>query len=390
MSNLNKSVGLGHKDNFEALYDAISTGKMGLGLQTNDTLMNRAVVLDSINAAYDEAVKSGKEYLADVENALPDTPDSVSVPLGALNYIDPEIVEIIKAPMASDLIGYSTVRGVWGTKTIQIQTKEPRGKTVPYVGKPIGSTSGVNYTADIIRGVYYHQDSWSLNDLDISEAALARRPILPDSQAASIFTIKKTNDEIFFKGVDLTSNGGAKVEGLLNATGLSAYKNVTGGTWAAAVAAGTPEVILEQIAVAFADINTASNGHAANELYGDTGLGPNVGKLKLIVDPTNQGLLMQPINEYGLTVMDRLKKVYNNRIEVISSVFMAGANNGASAFYLIYESPFGARTVLKPYVEEVRLYPIVNLHATQEQLIASAVSGAIVQRPYFVARYTGI
>lgn len=387
MPEINKQVGLGHRDNFDALYDAVASGHLGIGLGEGDGL-NRGRVLDSLNQAYEKIKDTDQEFLVDVANELPDTADSVQLPLGALNYVSPEIIEIIKAPMASDYIADTVARGVWGARTIQFQTKEPRGKTIPYVGKPIGSTAGVNYTADVMRGVYYHQDSWTLNDLDIAEAGLAKRPIVPDSQEASIFTIKKTNDEIFFKGVALSTNGSAPVYGLLNDTSLSSYTGVTGGTWANAISSGTPDVILNQIGTAVAKLNENSQGRVMNEMKGPTGKGGVGGKLKLIVPPLQQGLLNTQINQYGLTLKGRLEQLYN--IDVIASAFLDGANSGADVFYLIYEPAYGAKTLIKPVVEEVRLYPVVNLHATQEQLIASAVSGCIVQRPYYVVRYTGI
>ena len=319
-----------------------------------------------------------------VQNVAPNiTTPNINAPLGALAYIKPRAVEILTAPRTSDKLAVLEKNGVWGDKTVQIKVKEFQGTTSADDGSAHdGLNTSVNYDV-VTRGVYYFRTSWNTNDLEEATVGAMQENARADLANASMEALAIDRNKFFFYGV--AEKGLAMpVEGLLNATGLSAYQTVKSGSSASNPtywANKTPEEIYNDIIDAESQLNVQSKGLASEEIE-------NGGKLILAV-ATGSYSALDRANQYGLTARTKLKEKYGDKLEIVSVPQFNSADSSSDVFYLVVR-PAGKDTILHSYVELARAYP-VEVHSSEVyQKISGATSGCIVQYPVFVVRYNGI
>lgn len=314
-----------------------------------------------------------------VSNEAVTTPN-IQLPAGALMYIRPKAVEVLTAPEAADKIAAPQKNGNWGDEIVNIKVKEYLGHTSPDdVEDDDGLLSGVNYS-NVQRGVYYYRSGWRVNDREEATVGALQENARANKVEAAMRALRIDRNLFFLKGVSFKGLS-APIYGYLNDPSLSAYITVAAGAsgdteWSEK----TPEEISNDITDAWAQLNTQSNGLAAEML--------SKGKrLKLFLSPASEALFKR-VNGYGLSAYKAVNENYPG-IEVVAVPQMAGANSGANVFYLSIDTD-GNDTVLNSYVEMARAYPIFQKDGVLSQKISAATSGGVVQYPMFVVRYTGI
>lgn len=84
------------------------------------------------------------------------TAPNINAPLGALNYIRPQAIEILTAPRVSDELASPQKNGTWGDESVTIKLKEYKGATRPDDGLTSdGLQQKTNYKPEL-RGIYYY------------------------------------------------------------------------------------------------------------------------------------------------------------------------------------------------------------------------------------------
>lgn len=326
-----------------------------------------------------------KKNIIGVNNAVAApmiTTPNINAPLGALQYIRPQSVEILTAPRVSDKIATPQQNGRWGDELVNIKIKEYTGKTSP----DDGLTSDVlqvktNYE-NAIRGVYYYATGWLSTDRQEATVGAFQENYRADQAEGAMRTLAIDRNLFFFNGVAVKGNA-SPVYGLLNDPNLTAYHTVTAGAAGAYWAVKTPEEMYNDVVNAVQDSNVQSNGRVYEGMIGES-----KGRLKLCVATGSIGQLDRA-NEFGLTARRKLKETYGDMLEIIPVPQFNSADSDSDVFYLIYDDGSNA-TVLNSYVEMARAYPLFVQDSQVSQKISAATSGCIVQYPIFIVRYNGI
>ena len=320
-----------------------------------------------------------------VQNAVAPniTTPNINAPLGALAYIKPKAVDILTAPRTADKLSILEKNGVWGNKTVQVKIKELEGTTSPDDGSAHnGLNTSVNYDV-VSRGVYYYRASWDTNDLEEATVGAMNENARADMANGAMEALAIDRNKFFFYGV--AEKGLVQpVEGLLNATGLSAYQTVASGTSATNPTYWvnkTAEEIYNDIVEAVNQLNVQSKGLSEEERS-------RGGKLVLAVASDVIGQIDRK-NTYGKSARTMLKETYGDTLDLVAVPQFNKADSSSDVFYMIMK-PAGKDTIIHSYVEMARAYPI-EVHSSEVyQKISSATSGCIVQYPVFVVRYNGI
>ena len=320
-----------------------------------------------------------------VQNAVAPniTTPNINAPLGALAYIKPKAIDILTAPKTSDRLAILEKNGVWGNKVVQVKVKELEGTTSADDGSAHnGLNTSVNYDV-VSRGVYYYRGSWNSNDLEEATVGAMNENARADLANATMEALAIDRNKFFFYGVS-EKGLSLPVEGLLNATGLSAYQTVASGSSATNPTYWvnkTAEEIYNDIVDAVAQLNVQSKGLSEEERS-------NGGKLVLAV-ASNTVSMIDRKNSYGKSARTMLNETYGDSLEIVEVPQFNVADSSSDVFYLIMR-PAGKDTIIHSYVEMARAYPLEVRSSEVYQKISAATSGCIVQYPVFVVRYNGI
>lgn len=344
----------------------------------------------------------GDEYSSSrVFNAAPAvTTPNVNVPLGAMNYIFPQDIEIRTAIKTADKIATRQKIGEWGgSKMITIKVKEFNGQVTPDDGFANStSRSTVNYSY-ITRGVFPFAGYWGNTDMGRTTAAAFGEDLKSDDVASLMSSLAIAQNQIFFTGVkekNLKTVGvDNPVYGLLNEPNLDGYNTVANngidpsGNKSTYWEYKTVNQIYNDVLIAYKELINKSGGNIVSE-----GISSLKGKIKLAIS-LGTYYLLKTVQSTGTQWISAYELIKNNLglqdEDIIPVPQFNGAYNNEDVFYLIYEETgvYGP-TILNIYQELIRAYPIFQQHSEISQKIASQVSGCIVRYPMFVTRYTGI
>lgn len=320
-----------------------------------------------------------------VQNATPGplmTTPNINAPLGALQYIRPEAVEVLTAPRMSDRVAEAQQNGRWGDKLVTITVKEYTGATRPDDGLPSdGLQAKTNYGV-VTRGVYYYQADWLATDLEEATARGFNQSYREDQANSAMLALSIDRNAFFFNGV-ATATGAAPIYGLLNEPGLSAYTSVAAnGTGDSTYwSTKTPENIANDVVAAVNQLYVQSNGLVEDLLEN--------GKIIVAVATGSLGNLDRT-NMYGKSARAMLKETYGDKIEFLSIPQFNNADSDSDVFYVIFRMNDGRQTLLNSYVEMAHAYPIFQKDSAVSQKISAATSGAVVQYPWAIVRFNGI
>lgn len=318
-----------------------------------------------------------------VDNAAPyvSTPN-VNLPLGALNYIRPQAIEVLTAPRVADEISAAQKNGTWGNESVTIKLKEYTGSTSPDDGLTSdGLQQKTNYSFKM-RGVYYYTTGWTSNDRLEASVAAGAENYRADQAEGAMRTMAIDRNKFFFSGVSVKGSS-LPVYGLLNESRLGAYVTVASnaGNTSTYWSQKTPEEIYNDIVAGINSLYVKSNGIVQDELANGT--------IILAVASGSLGNLDRA-NSYGLTARQKLKETYGSKVKIVSVPQFNSADSSSDVFYIIFDMGGNIPTLINSYVEMAKAYPIFQKDSVVSQKISGATSGCIVQYPWAIVRYNGI
>lgn len=319
-----------------------------------------------LSVATDVTADSARLNFADVPTSV--TADDLTTPLGALQYLRPEFVEIMLAPMVSERIYKLEKMGSFGDENVVTQTKEFRETfgydTDEYNG---GVYANTNY-GKATYGVTPLRQDWKSTDREEARGAKSRRQIRSDKMAAAFDGLARHRNRVNWKGSTVTLSN-SPVYGVLNHPEMPAAFTLPTGSWDDD--ATTPELIFNDIIAMMANIAEKTQGHAsAVTANWDLQLSP---KYEAIIRKTNQ---------YGLSVLSKLKDAgYNVSIYSVPELSAASAGNET---IILTTSIDGRIPIVLGYTELIRVYPIFVQGSTVSQKIVSDICGATPQYPSLI------
>lgn len=300
------------------------------------------------------------------------TAANLGIPEMFATYLDPEVVEILTAPLAAEQLFPPTKAADWKDQQTIFPEEEAVGTTEPYSDFAKGATSDVNYNWPK-RDVYRFQTLIEVGDLEQEMSAAAKIDLLSRKQqaAARVISIDRNAFELF--GV-----AGMSIYGILNEPNLpsAVSPTVEGGVtaWESKSAIG----IYNDILALFSDIQDRCAGLVEFD-----------SPMVLAVPPALHAYLAKPTSLGVSPAMELIGKYFPNLKVVPVAQLKDGA--GVESIMLIPQALRDGKKVGRCGIaDNLRTSRVVLEHTSMSQKWSSSTCGALLYRPMAVALMTGL
>lgn len=291
------------------------------------------------------------------------TVTSSGVPHYILNFMDPEIVRVLFAPMNAAVICGEAQKGSWITKEATFPIVEATGEVSSYGDYAENGSSGANTNFNT-RQSYHYQTITKWGEMEAEIMGEAKINWANEINTGSILTLNKYQNSTYFNGV-----AGLKLYGLLNDPSLPASIAPT-SSWATAAA----EVIYDDVRRLFKQLQTQLNGLIDQKT-----------PLVLSMSPTKQTDLNKT-NQFNVNVFTLIKGNFPNiRMETAPEY----ATAGGELVQMMVESMDGIKTAQCGFTEKLRAHPIIVGESSWRQKKSQGTWGTIVKRPAAIASLIG-
>ena len=284
------------------------------------------------------------------------------IPAWMLNYVDPQLIEIILQPTKAAEVFGEMKKGDWTTETATFMTVEPTGEVSSYGDYNNNGVSGVNVNFPQ-RQSYHYQVFTRWGEREVARAGEAKIDYVARVNEASVNALNRFQNKTYLLGVK-----GLQNYGVLNDPSLPA-STAAAKTWANS----TGEEVYESIRKLF------------QTLLKQTGSKIDMNTPLLLVCSPTASVDLTKTNQYNVNVIDQLKKNFPNlRVETIPEYSAASGE----AVQLIVEELDGQRTLDCAFTEKMRAHNMVLEASSIKQKKSQGTWGAIIYRPFCIATMT--
>ncbi len=284
------------------------------------------------------------------------------IPAWMLNYVDPQLIEIILQPTKAAEVFGEMKKGDWTTETATFMTVEPTGEVSSYGDYNNNGVSGVNVNFPQ-RQSYHYQVFTRWGEREVARAGEAKIDYVARVNEASVNALNRFQNKTYLFGVKGLQNYGVLNDPSLPATTAAAK------TWANS----TGEEVYESIRKLFQTLLKQTGGKIDMNT-----------PLLLVCSPT-ASVDLTKTNQYNVNVIDQLKKNFPNlRVETIPEY---SATSGETV-QLIVEELDGQRTLECGFTEKMRAHNMVLEASSIKQKKSQGTWGAIIYRPFCIATMT--
>lgn len=284
------------------------------------------------------------------------------IPAWMLNYVDPQLIEIILQPTKAAEVFGEMKKGDWTTETATFMTVEPTGEVSSYGDYNNNGVSGVNVNFPQ-RQSYHYQVFTRWGEREVARAGEAKIDYVARVNEASVNALNRFQNKTYLFGVK-----GLQNYGVLNDPSLPS-STAAAKTWANS----TGEEVYESIRKLFKTLLKQTGGKIDMNT-----------PLLLVCSPT-ASVDLTKTNQYNVNVIDQLKKNFPNlRVETIPEY---SATSGETV-QLIVEELDGQRTLDCAFTEKMRAHNMVLEASSIKQKKSQGTWGAIIYRPFCIATMT--
>lgn len=289
---------------------------------------------------------------------------NAGIPTYLTTYVDPEVIEVLVAPMkAAQLVG-ETKKGSWETLTAAFIQVEPTTKVATYGDYSADGSSKVNVNYPQ-RQSYFFQTWTRWGQRELAMAGAGRVDLAAEQNYSSALGLAKALNASYLFGV-----AGLQNFGLTNDPRLPAPV-ASGVNWATA----QPEAIFNSINAMFKLLQTQSQGIIDNEADLVLGLPPTA-----LADINNTNL-------YGLSAAKLLKDVFP-KMELVTIPEYDTA--GGRLVQMWARTVEGKKTATCAYTEKMRAHTIENYSSYFQQKKSAGTWGAVIFRPFACTQLLGV
>lgn len=284
------------------------------------------------------------------------------IPAWMLNYVDPQLIEIILQPTKAAEVFGEMKKGDWTTETATFMTVEPTGEVSSYGDYNNNGVSGVNVNFPQ-RQSYHYQVFTRWGEREVARAGEAKIDYVARVNEASVNALNRFQNKTYLFGVK-----GLQNYGVLNDPSLPA-STAAAKTWASS----TGEEVYESIRKLFQKLLKQTGGKIDMNT-----------PLLLVCSPT-ASVDLTKTNQYNVNVIDQLKKNFPNlRVETIPEYSAASGET----VQLIVEELDGQRTLDCAFTEKMRAHNMVLEASSIKQKKSQGTWGTIIYRPFCIATMT--
>lgn len=313
------------------------------------------------------------------------TQTSGGIPAMLTTYIDPNVIEVIFAPVTGAEILGEVRRGTWIDKTAMFPVVEHVGEVSSYGDySPNGRTEvNANWPA---RQSYLFQTFIEVGDLEIETFGAARIDLVAQKNRAAADIMNRALNLIYHFGVVGIQNYGILNEPSLSAALTPATKANGGVTWFTAL--GAPNATSNEV---FNDVV-----QVWQQLVSQTfGMVTMTDRLVLVMPPGVQAALSFT-NSFGLTARKMVNDNFPNLRIVIDPLYglRTTANPmgvaGGNIIQMIAETIQGQETGYAAYNEKMRAHRVVPSDSSFRQKKTSGSWGFVIRMPLAISQMLGV
>lgn len=317
-----------------------------------------------------------KKGLFRTEDSLPPmVSTNMGLPLGILAQLSTEIIEnVLQDRTAEKVIGPKFKALDFADEEYYNPFIETLGQTSIYGDYMDNLVSDINLSFNR-TGHYLFSAMFRVGEREREKLSRARinadqYKMLAVSEALAI-----EFNRTAFNGYMANAGNQFLVNGIINSPNL--LPAISAGTTLTAM---NDEQILSFFASAVGRLNEQSGNNITPNSLIRVGIPSNIFTM-----------LSGRINQYGISIIDQIKRGYPNLI-LESSVELINVVNNQSMMIFVGESNAGGvkDTMRLGYSEIMRLSNVVINHNSVSQVVTSGTTGVIVNKPIFVARYLNV
>lgn len=310
------------------------------------------------------------------KDALPTlTPAAATIPAGALAYISREAVENITRERSGDrALGGSKKLLNWEQEAAFIPFIEKTGQVTPYSDKGNPLLSGLNANFNQFNH-YRFSAKYFIGQLEAQQYNAANIDYVATMQSAATEAIAIELNRVAFEGFIDNSTSSYLCYGLLNNPALPNYevavKTIAASTW-------------EEVLGLFANAIAKLTNQTGNNINSDS-------RIRCVVSASVFAQLKSKFTQLGISLAKAIEEAYPG-LYFVSSAEMDSANAGQNVMYFIGESNAGGigDTTQLGYSEIALMGNVVQTDYGYSQSVSAGTIGAIVLKPSFVVRYSGV
>lgn len=310
------------------------------------------------------------------QDAIPTLlPSASTIPAGALAYISREAVENITRERSGDrALGGSKKLLNWEQEAAFIPFIEKTGQVTPYSDKGNPLLSGLNASFNQFNH-YRFSAKYFIGQLESQQYNSANIDYVSTMQSAATEAIAIELNRVAFEGFIDNSSNAYLCYGLLNNPALLNYeannKTIADSTW---------EEVLGLFANAIAKLTTQTG----NNINSDS-------KIRCVISASVFAQLKSKFTQLGISLAKAIEEAYPG-LYFVASAEMDSANAGKNVMYFIGESGAGGigDTTQLGYSEIALMGNVVSSDYGYSQSVSAGTIGAVVLKPSFIVRYSGV
>lgn len=335
----------------------------------------------------DDELKGASFNLA--YDALPtlSTEASSGIPMQLLNFIDPQVYEILFAPLkvAEALGGEEVQRGSWEDISAMFPVEESTGEVSSYDDYSSSGMSGLNMNWPQ-RENYVFQTVVGYGEMEVARAAKARINIVSGKEKSAATNLARFANFTYAFGVQGVQNYGTINDPNLSASITPALKAYGGTSWfSGGVVRATANEIYTDIQSTITQLITQGDGQIDAET-----------PMTMVYSAVIQQAFTT-INAFGINVYDMLKKGYPN-LKHLAGVQQYGTKStqnsqglaGGNLVQIIAPNVAGQQTGFCAYSEKQRAHPVIRELSAYRQKKTAGTWGSVIRMPFAIASLLGV
>lgn len=323
-----------------------------------DPILQQLKTRAGVHFAYDRMAMDAQPSMITTSNA--------GIPAILTNYISPETIKVLLAPMkAAQILGEKQF-GDWTTTTATFPMIELTGEVSSYGDFNNNGSNGANLNLPQRQSYHYQTTSrWGEKQLDTF--ALAKVDYVSTINDASILALNKYQNKTYFFGV-----AGLQNYGLLNDPALSAPITPT-AAWS--LDSTSAETVFNDVKRLFTRVMAQSNGNIDMDA-----------KMVLTCSP-NASVAFTKTNQYNVNVKDLIAKNFPNmRFETAVEYSTASGE----LVQLIVEEVEGQKTATCAFTEKLRAHRVVADTSSWTQKKSQGTFGTVIYLPFAISQMLGV
>lgn len=304
---------------------------------------------------------------------------NAGIPAMLSTYIDPNLIDVLNAPMnAVEAAGSEKKTGDWTTRTAMFPVIESTGEVTSYGDHNNSGSSGSNFQFPQ-RQSYHYQTITQWGERELADAGLAKIDYAARLNIASALALNKFQNSTYLFGVAGLQNYGMLNDPALPADIVPNTKAATGTAWILP----TGQINATNLEI-FQDVQKLFYSQLAR----NNGLVNAKTPMTLIMSPQSE-LAMTVANGTVTTVVawDLITKAFPN-MKVVSVPEYDTASG--QKVQLVVDTYEGQRTWDPSFTEKMRAHPIITEMSAFKQKKSAGTWGTVIYMPTFVASMLGV